>query len=51
MPKRLHDKLNRQARNKGLTGKRKQAYVYGTMRRTGWKPQKEQKTLLTGKSK
>ena len=31
MPKWLHDKLNRQARKRGLTGKRKDAYVYGTM--------------------
>lgn len=31
MPKKLHDKLNRQAAKKGLTGKRKKAYVYGTM--------------------
>jgi len=33
MPKKLHDKLERQARKKGLKGKRKDAYVYGTMRK------------------
>jgi hypothetical protein len=38
MPKKLHDKLERQARKKGLTGKRKDKYVYGGMRKTGWKP-------------
>lgn len=31
MPKELHDKLVRKARRKGLTGKRLDAYVYGTM--------------------
>ena len=31
MPKALHDKLAREATKKGLTGKRKDAYVYGTM--------------------
>jgi hypothetical protein len=31
MPKALHDKLEREARKKGLTGERKDAYVYGTM--------------------
>jgi len=31
MPKELHRKLARQAKKKGLTGKRKNAYVYGTM--------------------
>ncbi len=31
MPKKLHDKLEREARKKGLKGKRKDAYVYGTM--------------------
>ncbi len=31
MPKRLHKKLAMEARNKGLKGKRRDAYVYGTM--------------------
>jgi hypothetical protein len=31
MPKKLHDKLARQAKKKGLRGKRKDAYVYGTL--------------------
>ena len=31
MPKALHEKLEKQARKKGLKGKRKKAYVYGTM--------------------
>ena len=33
MPKALHRKLANSARKKGLKGKRKKAYVYGTMNR------------------
>jgi hypothetical protein len=35
MPKNVEDKLKREARKKGLTGKRRDAYVYGTMARLG----------------
>lgn len=38
MPKEMERKLERQAIAQHLTGKRKNAYVYGTMRKTGWKP-------------
>lgn len=38
MPKALERKLKAQARKKGFSKKRVGAYVYGTMRRTGWKP-------------
>ena len=31
VPKELHRKLAKKAREKGLTGERKDAYVYGTM--------------------
>lgn len=31
MPKALHKKLKKQARKKGLKGKRADRYVYGTM--------------------
>ena len=31
MPKALHDRLAREAAKKGLSGKRRDAYVYGTM--------------------
>lgn len=41
MPKELEMRLKRQARAKGLTGKKADAYVYGTMRDTGWKPKRE----------
>jgi len=33
MPKELHDKLEKQAQKMGLKGDRKDAYVYGTMRK------------------
>jgi len=38
MPKELEQKLIREARKKGFTGKRLNAYVYGTLRKLGWKP-------------
>ena len=41
MPKELERKLAKLATKKGLKGKRKDAYVYGTMRKTGWKPSGE----------
>tara|TARA_Y100001938_G_C8061676_1_gene417666 strand:+ start:270 stop:404 length:135 start_codon:yes stop_codon:yes gene_type:complete len=31
MPKKLHRKLERQASKKGLTGKQKDKFVYGTL--------------------
>lgn len=43
MPKELERKLMAQARKKGLSKKRAGAYVYGTMRKTGWKPSKRSK--------
>jgi hypothetical protein len=36
MPKALERKLKREASKKGI--KNKGAYVYGTLRKTGWKP-------------
>jgi hypothetical protein len=41
MPKHLEDALKREAAKRGMKGKRKDAYVYGTMRKTGWKPSRE----------
>jgi hypothetical protein len=43
MPKKLEAALMRQARKHGLTGERENAYVYGTMRKTGWRPKREKK--------
>lgn len=36
-------KLKAEAAKKGLKGERADAYVYGTMRKTGWKPKREKK--------
>ena len=41
MPKKLELDLKKQAARKGLKGKRAKAYVYGTLRKTGWKPERE----------
>ena len=41
MPKKMERKLKRQAAKRGLKGDRKAAYVYGTLRKTGWKPKRE----------
>lgn len=38
MPKKLEQKLKKQAVKKGLKGKRKSAYAYGSLRKTGWTP-------------
>jgi len=38
MPVKLERKLTREAKDKGLKGERLNAYVYGSLRKTGWKP-------------
>jgi hypothetical protein len=38
MPKAMEQKLKTQAKNKGMSKERTNAFVYGTMRKTGWKP-------------
>lgn len=44
MPKKLEKQLKNEAAKKGLTGKRADAYVYGTLRKTGWKPKQSKKS-------
>lgn len=44
MPVKLEKALRKQAKKKGFTGKRLNRYVYGTLRKTGWKPTKRKKT-------
>ncbi len=43
MPKKLEKELKREANKKGLTGERKDAYVYGTLNKIEWwlKPKKQ----------
>ena len=43
MPKKAERALKRSAKKKGLKGKRARAYVYGAMRKAGWKPKSERK--------
>ena len=38
MPAALERKLKQEASSKGFTGKQANAYVYGTLRKTGWTP-------------
>lgn len=41
MPKKMEEKLRKEAEKKGLKGDRKNAYIYGTMQKTtDWKPKK-----------
>lgn len=47
MPKKLEKQLKRKAKKMGLGKERTGAYVYGTLRKTGWKPSTQKK----GKSK
>ena len=49
MPKALEDALKRKAKKKGMSKKREDAYVYGTMRNTGWKPKKERRSNQRGR--
>ncbi len=41
MPKVLERALRKQGKAKGLKGEHLAAYIYGTMRKTGWKPKKK----------
>ena len=43
MPKKLEQELKRKARKKGLKGAKADAYVYGTLRKTGWKPSNQKR--------
>ena len=40
MPKKEERKLKKAANKKGLKGKEKNKYVYGTLRKEGWKPKR-----------
>ncbi len=43
MPIKLERELLKEALKKHLTGKKKDAYVFGTLRQTGWVPKRERK--------
>lgn len=44
MPKKLEKALENSAEKKGLLDERKDAYIYGGMRRAGWVPGREKKS-------
>jgi hypothetical protein len=41
MPAEMEAKLRQEAAKRRLTGERRDAYIYGTMRKTGWRPSDE----------
>lgn len=41
MPKKLERQLKAKAKSKGLSKERSDAFVYGTLRKTGWTPKKK----------
>jgi hypothetical protein len=43
MPRKIEQALTKQAKKMGLLGDKRGAYVYGTMRKAGWKPKREKK--------
>jgi len=43
MPKAMERKLKAEAKKKGMKGKRADAFIYGTMRKTGWVPSTQKK--------
>lgn len=50
MPAAMERALKRAADKKKLKGKRRKAFIYGAMRKAGWKPGRERvKRALTGK--
>jgi hypothetical protein len=46
----MEKELRQQAIKKRLKGKRANAYIYGTMRKTGWQPNRESKRDQHGNS-
>jgi len=38
MPQKMEQALRREALKRRLSGKKKDAFIYGTMRKTGWTP-------------
>jgi len=44
MPKELEQRLKRSGKKKGFIGERLDKYVFGTMRKLGWKPRREKKS-------
>ena len=45
MPAAMERALRREAAKKGLTGARKNKYIYGAMLAQGWKPKRERHAM------
>lgn len=43
MPKEIERKLKQMAKKKKLKGKEYDKYIYGTLRKLGWKPKRKKK--------
>lgn len=43
MPKKMEEALKKAAKKKKLKGKQRKAYIYGTMRKSGWTPKRKKK--------
>jgi hypothetical protein len=46
MPEVLERELKTKARKKGLSKRRTGAYVYGTLRKTGWTPSMQKRSVV-----
>ena len=46
MPKALERELKKRAEKKNMSEKRENAYVYGTLRKTGWTPSTQKKSSM-----
>lgn len=51
MPKKMEEALRKQARKKRMPKERADAFVYGSMRKTGWKPSHQKKKTVARKKK
>lgn len=49
MPKKLERKLKLEAAMRGYGEDRANAYVYGTLRKTGWRPKRERQRHQPGR--
>jgi len=49
MPEELERKLKAEARRRGMSKKRAGAFVYGTMRKRGWRPKREKRPARRGR--
>lgn len=50
MPKELEARLRKEAKKKGFGVERANAYVFGTLRKTGWKPSRERRAAKDSKN-